>query len=36
MNPVHKKSKTRDALMDVLLVLNALLLLFSHGAGPRK
>jgi hypothetical protein len=36
MPPVRKKNKTREALMDVLLVLNSLILLFSHGAGPRK
>jgi hypothetical protein len=36
MPPVRKKSKTRNALMDALLVLNSLILLFSHWAGPRK
>jgi hypothetical protein len=36
MPPARKKIKTGGALMDVLLVLNALILLFSHWAGPRK
>jgi hypothetical protein len=36
MNTAQKKSKTRDALMDVLLVLNSVILVFSHWSGPRK
>jgi hypothetical protein len=36
MPPANKKSKTREALMDVMLVLNSLILLFSHWAGPRR
>jgi hypothetical protein len=36
MPPVRKKRKTREALMDVLLVLNSLIMLFSHWAGPRR
>jgi hypothetical protein len=36
MPPARKKSKTREALMDAFLVLNSLILLFSHWAGPRK
>jgi len=36
MPSVRKQSKTREALMDAFLVLNALILLFSHWAGPRK
>ncbi len=36
MNPVHKKSKTHNALLDLLLVLNSLLLLFAHWAGSRE
>jgi hypothetical protein len=36
MPSARKKSKTREALMDAFLVLNSLILLFSHWAGPRK
>jgi hypothetical protein len=36
MPPAIKKNKTRNALLDVLLVLNSVILLFSHWAGPRK
>jgi len=36
MPPVGKKNISRNTLMDALLVLNSLILLFSHWAGPRK
>jgi hypothetical protein len=36
MPPVHKKGKIRDALLDAVLVLNSVILLFSHWAAPRK
>jgi hypothetical protein len=36
MNTAQKKRKTRDTLMDALLVLNSLILLFSHRAAPRR
>jgi hypothetical protein len=35
-DPDPSKSNTRDALMNVLLVLNSLILLFSHWTWPRK
>jgi hypothetical protein len=31
-----KKNTTREALMDAFLVLNSLILLFSHWAAARK
>jgi hypothetical protein len=34
--PDRSKSNTRDVLMNVLLVLNSLILLFSHWTWPRK
>jgi len=36
MSPVRKKNKTREALMNAFLVLNSLILLFTHWAAPRK
>jgi hypothetical protein len=36
MPPASKKNTTREALMDAFLVLNSLILLFSHWAAPRK
>jgi hypothetical protein len=36
MRPARKQTKTRNALMDAFLVLNSLIMLFSHWAGPRK
>jgi hypothetical protein len=36
MRPARKKNKIRDALMDAFLVLNSLILLFSHWAGARE
>ena len=36
MPPIHKKSKARETLLDVFLLLNSLVMLFSHWAMPRK